>query len=636
MKSLLLLASASIAIAGAQNAHAQTADTQNAPSDQSKQRQRDRSASSQPHARQSREAPEQDGDVGIVVTGIRGSLETAQEIKRHSDSILDAVAAEDINQLPDNSATEALARLPGTQVLRFRGEAQGITVRGLSQVLTTINGQDLFYGTSRQSLLNSYPASLIATAQIYKALTPDLIEGGIGGGINIDLRKPLDFRRGLTIAGTVRGTYDDEVQKAYYNGDLLVNQRWETGIGEIGLLVNASYLRRDYLESYRQNQLPTATTVAPTDNPALGTGLLIPGGILIRHSEGFYRRPVVTAAAQWRPQPGLDFDLRVTHVTDKNEYWDNYLTTSIAANTKLTNVELELGTNVVKSATFLASGAYAPYSSDTKLNIDTTQVDFGARYETGIATLSTRAVYTRSRADTYVRALRMQFVTAPTINADFQSDSKYGGLAYQYVGVDMTDPSNFIANAYVDQHDQAVGDEWQWRSDMTLDTAGQFFRELKFGTRYTDRSARFQSGSRSASLGAYKLHYADLPGGDQAGLVNAGFHGDDADIPSTWISYDGQSLGDDGNYAAFSKFIGTLPGLASAFSTDLPAFDPLKAFDASERTYAFYGQFKYGLDLFGFPIDGVARARGQHRAPHQRHADAHRANPRIAGEHRHL
>lgn len=77
----------------------------------------------------------------IVITGYRESLRSARAAKQRSDAIIDTVVAEDLGQLPDNSATEALARLPGVQIFRNRGEGQAITIRGLSQTLTTLNGQ---------------------------------------------------------------------------------------------------------------------------------------------------------------------------------------------------------------------------------------------------------------------------------------------------------------------------------------------------------------------------------------------------------------------------------------------------------------------------------------------------------------
>jgi outer membrane receptor protein involved in Fe transport len=149
----------------------------------------------------------------VVVTGIRASLQSAREIKRRSDAIVDTVVAEDIGQLPDNSATEALARLPGVQVFRNRGEGQSITIRGISNVVTMINGQEAYTGASRRTLLNSYPAGLIRSLSVYKALTPDLIEGGIGGAVDVQLRQPLDFKKGVTVAGTLRGTYDDQADR---------------------------------------------------------------------------------------------------------------------------------------------------------------------------------------------------------------------------------------------------------------------------------------------------------------------------------------------------------------------------------------------------------------------------------------
>lgn len=53
----------------------------------------------------------------IVVTGYRASLCTAQQIKRNSDAILDAIVAQDIGKLPDNTAAESLARVDRKSVV---------------------------------------------------------------------------------------------------------------------------------------------------------------------------------------------------------------------------------------------------------------------------------------------------------------------------------------------------------------------------------------------------------------------------------------------------------------------------------------------------------------------------------------
>jgi iron complex outermembrane receptor protein len=52
-------------------------------------------------------------DEDIIVTGVRRSLSDAAAIKRDSDAIVDAVVAQDIGKLPDDTAAETLARIAG-------------------------------------------------------------------------------------------------------------------------------------------------------------------------------------------------------------------------------------------------------------------------------------------------------------------------------------------------------------------------------------------------------------------------------------------------------------------------------------------------------------------------------------------
>src|SRR5262249_45049751 len=67
----------------------------------------------------------------VVVTGIRKSLQDSVAIKRQSDSIVEAISAEDIGKLPDESIAAALPRLPGLAGQRVGGRYQDISIRGL-------------------------------------------------------------------------------------------------------------------------------------------------------------------------------------------------------------------------------------------------------------------------------------------------------------------------------------------------------------------------------------------------------------------------------------------------------------------------------------------------------------------------
>jgi len=52
------------------------------------------------------------GEDAIVVTGIRGSIQSSLDAKRNATSIVEVIAAEDIGLLPDQSIADTLAACP--------------------------------------------------------------------------------------------------------------------------------------------------------------------------------------------------------------------------------------------------------------------------------------------------------------------------------------------------------------------------------------------------------------------------------------------------------------------------------------------------------------------------------------------
>ena len=75
----------------------------------------------------------------VVVSGIRRGIEDAISVKKDSNSIVEAISAEDIGKLPDVSIAESISRLPGLSAQRVAGRAQVISVRGLSPDLSLIH-----------------------------------------------------------------------------------------------------------------------------------------------------------------------------------------------------------------------------------------------------------------------------------------------------------------------------------------------------------------------------------------------------------------------------------------------------------------------------------------------------------------
>ncbi len=189
----------------------------------------------------------------IVVTGIRASLAKAQQIKKESDTVVDAITAQDIGALPDRSVTEALQRVPGVSISRFAGsndpdhfsvEGSGVVIRGLNFVRSEFNGRDSFAaGIGGQSLnFADVPAELLGSVEVYKNVTAAAIEGGLAGTVNLNTRKPFD-NKGLHVGLDAEANYGDFEKKWSPTGSILISDTWETGAGTFGLLGDYSYSR---------------------------------------------------------------------------------------------------------------------------------------------------------------------------------------------------------------------------------------------------------------------------------------------------------------------------------------------------------------------------------------------------------
>ena len=90
----------------------------------------------------------------VVVVGLRASVATAQAVKRDSYEIVDAVAADDIEKLPDFSLTRALQRITGVQIARDR-------LRIADRVTLAIEGTNLL----RTMRLSDYGAPTLPQSQ---------------------------------------------------------------------------------------------------------------------------------------------------------------------------------------------------------------------------------------------------------------------------------------------------------------------------------------------------------------------------------------------------------------------------------------------------------------------------------------
>lgn len=201
----------------------------------------------------------------IVVTGIKSSLRSAQSQKENADTFLDAISAEDIGALPDRSVAEALQRLPGINITRFKKtsdpdrfsvEGAGVIIRGLPFVRSELNGRDVFSATGGRVLsFNDVSPELLGGVQVFKNVTADMIDGGISGVVNLITRKPLDTD-GFRIAGTAEINYGDLAKEASPAFSLLASHSWEGNSGRFGVQFG-----------YAQSELITRSDASQVSDP---------------------------------------------------------------------------------------------------------------------------------------------------------------------------------------------------------------------------------------------------------------------------------------------------------------------------------------------------------------------------------
>lgn len=184
----------------------------------------------------------------LVVTGRRHAIEAASEIKKNSTTIVDSIVADDAGRLPDNSITEVLQRIPGITMSRWNSsgdqfvvEGSGIQVRGLSNASSMLNGREIFGANGGSGLSwGEVTPELMAGVDVYKATRADMIEGGTGGSINLRTKMPFDYDA-PALNGAVGLGYADLVDDVDGSSSILGTTRFDTSVGEMGILVDVAY-----------------------------------------------------------------------------------------------------------------------------------------------------------------------------------------------------------------------------------------------------------------------------------------------------------------------------------------------------------------------------------------------------------
>ena len=180
----------------------------------------------------------------IVVSGIRFSQRSALDRKKAAVTMSDSLVAEDIGAFPDKNIAEALQRIPGVQIGRDNGEGSIVSVRGVAPDLLRVELNSvgaMGMGGSRTVDFRDMASELVKSLDVIKGSEARLTEGGIGGTIHVNTRKPNEFNENF-FSASGEGQYNDLIgdvmPKVNAVGVYKFNDR-------LGILVNVTAQDKD-------------------------------------------------------------------------------------------------------------------------------------------------------------------------------------------------------------------------------------------------------------------------------------------------------------------------------------------------------------------------------------------------------
>ncbi len=524
----------------------------------------------------------------FVVTGsFKDSMEQALAIKRAEVQMVDAIVAEDIGKFPDNNVIEALQRVTGVQVTnRGGGEVSTVSIRGLNDITTTINGRNIFTASGRAVALADIPASLLRQVDVFKTRSSDLIESGIAGVIDIRTHRPFDFN-GPKVSLAARGIYQDKNEEFDPNLSALFSNVWQLdGGGKFGALLNVSYAETNY-----RDQSVTAGAMVPfvTENPPAGwvpyerifptdgrvsenpvwqagleAGLPFAAGSTLQFNgqpvpyylsrdaifasdfTGHRERPAVNVSLQFAPDDRSTYTFEAFYNGYRNESFNSLLFSfadwwGALGDNPAANTVVYPGTNIIKSRENIGfpygfmSGDLVTGQTDSYLYAVTGEWDvsdqFKLKADLSFQDTEYNEDFFAMRTERVHRYISVDFNAGGGIPAfSFADDTATANIDES----DLTNPALWnIAQLY----DNALfreGDAVSLTLDGDYETHWDFIKKLEFGVRYDDRGA--SEGQRTQDAGVLGQNLGNYP---ELVHVNSGFFDGRSDVPTAWAVADG-------------------------------------------------------------------------------------------------
>ncbi len=183
-----------------------------------------------------------EGDEVLITAQALGQAAAINQ-QLSSNTIVNVVSKDRIQELPDQNAAESVGRLPGISIERDAGEGTKVIVRGLAPKFNsiTVNGERLpaTDAQNRSVDLSMISSDMLEGIEVYKALTPDRDADAVGGTVNFVIKKaPKGFNGTVSSMG---GYNNHDADYGNYRGNVSASNRFFDD--KLGVLVTGNLQR---------------------------------------------------------------------------------------------------------------------------------------------------------------------------------------------------------------------------------------------------------------------------------------------------------------------------------------------------------------------------------------------------------
>lgn len=563
----------------------------------------------------------------VMVTGQRASVLSAQDVKKNANVVVDSIVAEDIGKLPDRSVTEALQRVPGVTIGRYTNndaehpaaEGSGVAVRGLTQVRAELNGRDVFSAASGRGLsFESVPAELMYAVDTYKSPSADMIEGGLGGTVNLRTRMPFDSD-GQQISVSAKANYGDQIEKTNGEYSGLYSNRWETDAGEFGILINAS--TSDL--ATRSDQVYSRAFLPRDIN---GNDVWVSKGVDWRRNDHESTREGAYLALQWAPNDNTElyftaFQTKFDNVYDENAFFLEGGNGALALVPTSDNDWVYSANGAMESGTVTVA--------DPALN----GLDFGTstRWAQNVSKTTDYAAGIKWSPDEFWKfSADLQYVKADAKLDDYTlglkvipAEGYMSGIGSETPSIQidpeyMSDYTNYSLGQAMTHFERNEADAKTARFDAEYDFDGAVIKSVKVGARYSEKNGDnlntdYDWNTRYATWFGFDKNtipkVTDQQAADYLTLYSFGdFQRGDVTVPAAGYLYSSEAAR---NFRATTDAVnadcetgGAWWCADNVYSDWTRLENPEYRNFQEETSVAMYMMANYGFDDLAMPIDG--------------------------------